>query len=1062
MFVNSPRVVTKIVQPSQSRLLLHRARLVDFLQQRIHAKLVILSAPAGYGKTTLLIDFARETNLPICWYQLDASDRDPQVFLEYLAASIHRRFPAVGDRADAVLGCGTSAGDWNTVIGALVTEIQERILDPFMIVLDDYHLVADSPAINHILDTLLLLLPEKAHLVLSSRTLPTGLALTRLAVRQQLVALGPNDLRFTAEEIRSLFYQHSRTSLSLEQAAEVAKGSEGWIAGVLLTTPTLSDGLLQRLASTQTREALYEFLANETFVHLPVQIQTFLLHSAVLNRLDAAVCNAVLQVDNSADMLRHIEDLNLFLVREDETDRPIYRYHTLFQEFLRHRLAGTDPALWQQLNRRAAEFCEHDAEYHDQAIGHYMSAGLPTEAARVIQTLAQPMLDAGHWSTLAGWIDALPIDLLDMRAQLVVTRAIAYAEMGQPDRAEQTYSQALALYKARGDALGMARTSVWRAMLLRLRGDYPQAVEVCRQALNTLRAHGALAEQARAWRILGSTHVLLGEFPSCIRELEQSLQLYQELGDELRVAWLQHDIGTALRHYGDSSADAHFRQALEYWERTGNSVGMALTLNSIGVGYHQDGYLSRAIEVLEEARSLASRMGNRRSEAFALASLGDVYRDRGDHSHALDLYRQAADLGRNYDGFVYSYALTAFGETYRLAGAIEQAAEYLSQALEAAQAHQSNYEIGLARTGLGILQEMQSQTECAIVHLKQAIEWLKTAPRDEARARVHLAAVYFGIDKREKAKHQLRALAARNAPIQPTSIPFLVADRTLLLPVLRFAVDEDLGSGYFRPALEKATDTSALVGQTLQQTGPRILVRALGPLYIAVGDRVPTRREWGSHWVSELFVLALHHSDGLLKEDVLEAFWSHKPAAQAIASFHNACYRLRRVIPGGLPYEDGRYTLSPELTVDYDVWQFTRLIRRARASHQNGERMEDYRAAVALYRGDFFPECYSDWCSEIRDDLRRQYLDALLTLAQATETPEPGQAAQYYRTFIEKEPDREDVYRALMRLQYRMGDRTGAIKTYEQCATVLREELNVPKPSRETVELYERIITEDC
>jgi LuxR family transcriptional regulator, maltose regulon positive regulatory protein len=238
----SPRVVTKIVQPSRSRLLLHRSRLVDFLHQQIYRKLIILSGSAGYGKTALLVDFAHETNLPVCWYSLDASDRDPQVFLEYLIAAIYRRFPDVGARAQAVRSSGAGSGDCNAVtevtlvIGALITEIQENISDPFVIILDDYHTVAESEAINHIIDTLLLLLPEKAHLILSSRTLPAGLALTRLAVRQEVAGLGVSELQFTAEEIRILLSQNYQIELSSEQATEIAERSEGWIAGILLTT----------------------------------------------------------------------------------------------------------------------------------------------------------------------------------------------------------------------------------------------------------------------------------------------------------------------------------------------------------------------------------------------------------------------------------------------------------------------------------------------------------------------------------------------------------------------------------------------------------------------------------------------------------------------------------------------------------------------------------------------------------------------------------------------------------------------------------------------------------
>lgn len=1057
----SPHVVTKIVQPSRSRLLLHRSRLVDFLHQQNHRKLIILSASAGYGKTALLVDFAHETTLPICWYQVDASDRDPQVFLDYLIAAIRRPFPDVGERAQALLGGGTGSFDSDLVIGALITDIQENIRDPFVIILDDYQTVAESEAINHIMDSLLLLLPEKAHLILSSRTLPAGLALTRLAVRQEVAALSASELQFTGEEIRRLLYQNYQTSLGPEQTSEIAERCEGWIAGILLTTPILSEGLLQRLApGPATHENVYRFLATETFLHLSPELQRFLLDSSILIRLDAETCNHVLETRNAADVLHALEDRNLFLIRLDDANQLSYRYHNLFQEFLRQRLRETDPSRWLALNHRAAEFYETRGEFRGQAIRHYLAAEMYTEAAGVIEAIAQSTFDSGHWSVLADWIDALPSKVLEAHPSLIVTRGIVYAEMGKTDQAETAYTEAIKIYEQGGDPVSAAKTVVWRAMLWRLKGRYRDAIEVCQRALETLQQNHAQPEEAHAWRIIGSTHMLLGEFPRCVKELEKSLQLYEALGDQVRVAWLHHDIGTTLRVHGDPQADPHYHQALDFWRRTQNTAGTAITLNSIGVGYHQNGDYSQAINVLEEARTLAHRMGNRRSEAFALASLGDVYRDQGDLPRALELYRQATDLGQHVAGFILTYALIALGETYRLSVDRENAPRYLLQALEVAHTHQSNYEIGLAETALGIWEYTQGQVEEGTRRLGHAVDLLKTTQRDAARARLHLARAFLLQHKDEKAKQPLKAIAEQDSPLKAVAIPFLVADRVQLLPVLRFAVDKKLGRGYFHPALEKVSATRQAAGARTP-SGPIIRISAFGATQVAVGERVLTRRDWGTQWVKELFFLALHHSEGLLKEQIVEMIWRDKSAAQAIISFHNAAYRLRRLIPQCLVYEDGVYSLARDLNIEYDVAQFNQLIRRAEETQDELERVEKHEAAIALYRGEFFVESYSDWCLDLRERLRRQYLDALLALARACEQHgDPAKAIGYYQVLIDKDRDREDVYRALMRLQYRTGDRASAVKTYQQCAHVLREQLNIPSPSRDTLALYEKIVNE--
>ena len=874
--------------------------------------------------------------------------------------------------------------------------------------------------------------------------------------------LSAHELQFTGEEIRSLLYQDYQTELAPEQAAEIAERSEGWIAGILLTTPKLSEGLLQRLASgPESHENVYHFLATETFLHLAPDLQRFLLDSSVLNRLDAQTCDHVLERQDSAARLHAIEDHNLFLVRLGDAKRLSYRYHNLFQEFLRQRLVETDQSRWHALNRRAAEFFGRRGPLREQAITHYLAAAMHTEAANLIESIVQCTLEAGHWSTLADWIDALPAAVLEAHPHLIVTRGIVHAEIGQNDEAEAAYTQAIASYEQRGDPVAAAKAVVWRALLWRLKGRYRDAIEVCQQALKALHQNNARPDEARAWRIIGSSHLLLGEFPLCANELEKSLELYEALGDSVRVAWLHHDIGTALRVHGDPSADRHYRQALDFWRRTQNTVGTAMTLNSIGVGYHQDGEYARALEVLEEARALAQRMGNHRSEAFALASLGDVYRDQGAYPRALELYRQAADWGEHFDVFVHTYALIALGETYRLAEDRDNAVKYLHDALEQAQTHRSNYEIGLAETAMGIWECAQAQVEDGTRRLKHAVELLKTTRRDAARARLHLAWIFLSQHKYEKAKQQLKAIADRDSPLKASSIPFLVADHAQMLPVLRFAVDKKLGDSYFRQALDKVSAASHASGVPVEPTAPRIQVRAFGTIQVAVGERVLTRKDWGTRWVKELFFLALESPEGLLIEQIVETLWGHRSSHQGIVSFHNATYHLRRVIPQSLVYADGLYHIARDLNIEYDVEQFTRLIRRAEETQNDIERIQKYQAALALYRGDFFAECSSIWCLEIRERLRRQYLDALLALAQACEQGgDHAKAIGYYRVLLEKDKDREDVYRALMRLQYQTGDRTSAVKTFQQCAHVLREELDIPSPSRETLALYERIVNE--
>jgi len=595
-------------------------------------------------------------------------------------------------------------------------------------------------------------------------------------------------------------------------------------------------------------------------------------------------------------------------------------------------------------------------------------------------------------------------------------------------------------------------------MLWNLAGRYREAVTACENALEILHRHHAESDEARAYRILGSAHMQLGEYLRCVSELEKGLELYHALGDETRVAWLHHDIGRCLRILGNPQADEHYQQALEVWRRTDNAVGMAITLNNIAVGYQRVGNYPHALTTLGEARAMARRIGSRRSEAYALCSLGDVYRDQGEIVRALELYHQSVELGRGVDGFLLTYALTVLGETYCSTGEQTKAADYLNQALASAESHESNYELGLVETALGILECQREQTDAALLHLRRAVDLLKSMRSDCLRARLHLARAYFLERNFDLVQKQLAAIATQSVGMELTCIPFIVADRDLLQPVICYAVSKRIRREYF----SRLSELFSSWGKAHERPSePRIEIRAFGVSRVTVGDKLIGKSDWGTNVAKELFFLLLENPKGLFKEKALEIFWLKKPMDAASKIFNTTTSRLRHIIPNMLNNSNGLYAVRPELYSNYDVARFEEWIERAQDAKGVTERIEAYQAAVALYHGDFLEECYSDWAMSIRTRLRQKYLNALVVLAQLYERHgDVNKAMEYYQTLLEKDRDREEIYREVMRLQFKQGDRVAAVRTYRRCAQVLRDELNVPSPSQETQDLY-RMICED-
>ncbi|MCL4396530.1 MAG: tetratricopeptide repeat protein, partial [Chloroflexi bacterium] len=553
----------------------------------------------------------------------------------------------------------------------------------------------------------------------------------------------------------------------------------------------------------------------------------------------------------------------------------------------------------------------------------------------------------------------------------------------------------------------------------------------------------------------------------CVAELELALRAYEALADVPRIALLHHDLGVAYQTLGKPEAQAHFERALEHWRSANNAAGLANTLNSIGVSHHRQGNYAAAVETLEQALIQARRAGQLRVEALALASLGDVQRDLADYASAQRSYQTAYDIGVQIrSGFVITYALNALGETYRLLGDTHTASRLIRQALEQAESHASNYEVGLTKVSQGILGGALGETRESVLNLVQATALLDHggAQRENARAHLHLALVHFGQRKYRLVAEQLKATAEIGRQIGEDQ--FAIADGKALLPLIRYAVSKGIGTGYFSRLLARIESGPPRGGERIVEptavTLPTVRAHAFGKATLSVDRKLLTAKDWDSAAAKELFFFMLANPKGLAKEQILGALWSGVRPARASSIFHSTVYRMRRALWSDcLSFENSIYRLTSEMTLTYDVAEFEELLRRAQLAPGREDKAKLWGNAVALYRGDYMEDSYDDWCTPIRAGLLEKYLATLESLAKLTSREGRNeQAISYYQHILAKDSLREAAYAAIMQLQIRSGDRPGALRTYRQCADVLREEMGL-EPSPQTRLIYKQIARDD-
>jgi LuxR family transcriptional regulator, maltose regulon positive regulatory protein len=426
-------LATKLAAPSIGARLIDRTALTARLSAEPTRKLTLLSAPAGWGKTTLLAQWvgAAHPGSRFAWLSLDGSDNDPARFWTCAIAALRRTGPGVAKRAFELLKLGADLVQ--VVLPTLINEIAE-LADKTVLILDDYHLV-ENRAVHDQLAFFIERLPEHLRLVVATRSDPL-LPLPRLRARSELLEFRSEDLRFEAVEAANLLTQVLGLDLSAAEVELLFERTEGWAAGLYLAALSIAGrpeaGAFIRTFAGDNRHVV-DYLVAEVLAGQPDERRAFLLRTSILRRLNARLCDAVLESDSSAGALDEIERENLFLMPLD-LSRRWYRYHQLFAELLRTELHRTEPGIVSILHRRAATWLA-DEGLIDDAVRHLAAADDIAGTADLIWANWVTELRSGRISTVSTWLDLLPGEIVSNDPRLGLVRAWIALDLAQLDTA---------------------------------------------------------------------------------------------------------------------------------------------------------------------------------------------------------------------------------------------------------------------------------------------------------------------------------------------------------------------------------------------------------------------------------------------------------------------------------------------------------------------------------------------------------------------------------------------------------------------------------------------------
>ena len=544
----NPLLATRLHMPRPRTDLVSRPHLVERLQQGMTCTLTLISAPAGFGKTTLLAQWLSQSAIPAAWLSLEAEDNDPTRFLSYLIAALQTLDAQVGTTALAMLRA-PKPPVLEAVLAVLISDVSSRDTREFTLVLDDYHVITAEP-IQRGMTFLLEHLPPQMHLVLATRADPP-LPLARLRAQGQLSEVRTADLRFGALETSAFLREVMELALSPEAIATLEQRTEGWIAGLQLAALSLqgrTDISAFLVAFSGSHRYVLDYLSEEVLLRQPAPVQQFLLRTCILERLSGPLCDAVREQEGSQALLEALERANLFVVALDD-ERGWYRYHHLFAEVLRAHLQQADSTLVPVLHRRASAWYEQQ-DFPAEAVQHALAVPDFERAACLIEPIALPLVFQGQTSTVLGWLNALPEALVRAHPFLCVHYARLLIFTNRLEAVEARLRDAERGIQEEMPA-EQART-IWghmltiRASIALFSGDILRAVSLAQRALELLpeaevipRA-GALATTIRVYLVSGDvTSATEHEVAAAVPSIRASYNLISTVNSTCLLARLR-------------------------------------------------------------------------------------------------------------------------------------------------------------------------------------------------------------------------------------------------------------------------------------------------------------------------------------------------------------------------------------------------------------------------------------------------------------------------------------------------------------------------------------------
>lgn len=1051
----------KLIPPRRRGDTIRRERLLALLDDSLEYDVTLITAPAGYGKSTLAVDWCEAGEIPLAWLSLDRQDADPLVLVDNIVGAIRRVYPEALEEVAQRLGTGGVPAGAAPLIAEIAAVVTAEVDELFVLALDDVHVLDGAPEALRVLDALVRGVPMNMRLLLLSRTWPALGSLARLTAQRRVATLGARDLVFMPDEAAA-FLEQSRIT-SPEARAHLIRRADGWAAALAVMADHFdaSNGVAP---GADFEFILGQFIDQEVLERLNRHQLELLTVCAVLPTFDRQFAQMLSGNEQAAAVLRELEQTNRFLARLDDgrdEGEDWYRMHALIREHLVSRLEREEPGRLQDLRRQAAALCARRGMLA-MAVDLSIAAGDWGEVVRELYDSHEALYQRGEWRTLADWIDRLPEEVIDSEADLGLVRARLAAKFGHRQeslaRLDRLADQPL-------EAEQQVRVLLYRAVAYRDLGRLSEALELCRSArqagLEVLEDdHPVYAEiDLEEGIVLGR----VGQLADARTRFRDAAMRFEERRDHHRAAESHDYLGNTFFLAGQlAEAMTEYTQAQRAWRMLAEPHAQIATMNNMGNVQHMLGELETARDTFDAVIERANQIGNHRFEAYGKEGLATVERDLGRLDNAITLYTVAIHEAQQIDDPALILSATyGLAMTYRERGEFTRARTLLDHGLRSAEQSGAMLQQARFRAGIGATLIGEQEYAEALPMLEAAVRLATEsgARREQAVALMLLAnACYYGRRRAESVEYleRVHALVEELGYDQ-----FLLVEARQAAELIEYAVARRAGGEYFRLLLARLRPPQEAEPQPDLPTAFRIRAEAFGGARVSVDGRRVQEIEWRSERSKEMFFYLLHRGRPMRKEEIALELWPEVAPKQLNNAFHTTLYRLRKAIhPQVVIQSGGGYQVNPDFEVSYDAAEFEENLRRTSgAAAGSPDWVESMGRAVGLYRGPFASSFESEWAEEARRRYEEMYLSSMLALATAAlQGGDTAEAITMAEGVLAVDPLNEDAAYRLMEAHVQGGNLDFAARAYRRLHDVMRAELEA-EPSSRVKQLYQRVLS---